>query len=356
MGLEQPITSLAFSIPQSTASPPPGFELAFAAILITIMAGGIAFGVGMAIRSRRLSDIGKEELLAAVINSALLGAFLALIALINGVYLDYSSSYAATGSGALANCTAAAASVSSLNISAAPMASYFASCEYSTGAQALQNASNSLLQSQVALGYLSSITLNLPGADISPFSGFGSVLSSLSQASAAISAFFAAASLYSSVFSELSNLAMAIGLPAGFLLRAFYPTRRLGSLLLALSFAIIAVLSLCAIASSASVENAIFKAGQVAGASSALSDYAAPAMQADPNDSGFYTTVRSMFASGQLTSYANALAGAAWSLVSYCALAFAILPLISVLLSLSFSWALAGALELDGLSSIYKYS
>jgi len=333
---------------------PAGFEAAFAAILITILAGGIAFGIGLALRSRRLSGFGKEELLASVINAALFGAFFGMIALINGVYLDYSSSYAASGSSVFSNCTVASALVS--NMSSTPLAPVFASCEYSLGAMSLQQAAQSLLSSQMALGYLAGISVNLPGASISPFAGFDSAASTLSKSLDAIYAFFAAASLYSSALGAFSSLAMSIGFPAGFLLRAFYPTRRLGSLLLALSFASISIMPLCALASAQSVDTAIYKSGQLVEASKSFNDYAAPALAADPNDTGFFSTVRSTFSSGQLTSAANALASAAWSLASYCALAFAILPLISAILSLAFALALAGALDLEGLSSVYKYS
>ncbi|HQT44890.1 MAG TPA: hypothetical protein PLO51_02850, partial [Candidatus Micrarchaeota archaeon] len=162
--------------------------------------------------------------------------------------------------------------------------------------------------------------------------------------------------LYSSIFSMFSSLAMAIGFPAGFLLRAFYPTRRLGSMLIAMSFGAIAVLSLCALGTAQSVDNAITKSDELASSADSFSDYVSPALSANPNDSGYYSVLRGYFPSGDLASKSNALAGAAWSLVSYCALAFFILPLVSIILALSFSYALSGALDLDGISSAYMYS
>ncbi len=345
------LNTLAFSLSNTPVSAPPaGFELAFIAILVTIMSGGIALGIGIGIRSRRMSDFGKEELLSAVINSALLGAFFGLISIINGVYFDYSASAPAM----LKNCTMLSNSIS--NVSSAPLASVFASCEYSLAGVKLQGAIEGLLKSQVGLGYLTKITLNLPGASISPFAGFDSVLASLSESSIALSIFFSAANLYSGIFSAFSSLAMAIGFPAGFILRSFYPTRKLGSLLIAFSFGSIAILSLCALGTSKAVETAMLKSDELASISSSFSTYLSPALQADPNTAGFFTTLRSMFLSGELTTRANLLLGSSWSLVSYCALAFAILPAISIILTISFSYSLASALDIESVSAVYRYT
>ena len=181
------------------------FSIVFSALLI---------GLGKAISSKKLEQFGFEELIQAIVNSALVGSFAAAIIVLSSISSDSVDSSLPCSQQELINTTV---------------------CIYEN----FSTESLSLIQKETRLseivGYYSTASVNFPSFSITPLSGISSNLHSLdleySKTSASLSLF----SLILSILRDLDSTLLSVVLPLGVIFRSFYPTRKLGGYLLAFS-------------------------------------------------------------------------------------------------------------------------
>ncbi len=223
-----------------------GYSIAVSLIAIMIGIGGIIFGVGYAMDSRKLKSFGHDELIQSFINGVIVGSLFlffspngAGIGIING--LVTSSNATATCSGYLSSNYAICFAYNYL-VGITPVRIN------NVGYPSLLESSLELLvpisSLYVVLGMVSSAQLNVGVASIS----FSTVLAPvLSQEDFIISTLtFAIIGIYtqSALLSVVSVVAIPLLLPIGIVLRTFYPTRKLGGTTIAIAIGLFAVFPL----------------------------------------------------------------------------------------------------------------
>lgn len=209
---------MPFSIGMQQSSP--GFDLAIIAATISILIGGILFGVGLGFGIRRIRLLGAEEIGQGIISAAMVGCLISFALLLD-------STTASLVPSALPSCP------SIQNPSSSPY-SYYA-CNLESLQSSLLNLASSISRAGDIAGFASSLRLSVGVISAQPFFALESASQGLYGAS------FQAHSLASLAFFEaqlalfIQISALAVLLPAGLLLRTFFATRRLGAAAMALA-------------------------------------------------------------------------------------------------------------------------
>jgi hypothetical protein len=203
------------------------FEPAMLAAAISILLGGMLFGVGIGFSLRRIRLLGAEEIGQGIISAALVGALFTFSAI-----LDSSVSSIVPSSGVPA-CPAIQ------NPTGSPHSYY--SCHLQSLSDSLSSLFLSLSRTAGITGFASSLRLDVGVVSAQPFFA-------LEEASHQLSAIAGAAGTLSSLASAelqailfLKDSALAVFLPAGLLLRTFFATRKLGAAAMAIAISAYAV-------------------------------------------------------------------------------------------------------------------
>ncbi len=223
-----------------------GYGIAVSVIAIMIAVGGIVYGLGYAMDSRKLKDFGMAELQQSLINGVIVGVLVAafapgglIIGVINGIV------------------GGAAPGISCNSLTSANMAICFAS-DYLAGLKpiAINGASYpSLLEDTLlllvplsvayaALGLVSSLTLGVGVASISLSSAFHPLLAQLGYVIEALTLALTGIYAQSALLDVIAVIAVPVMLPVGIVLRTFYFTRRLGGAVMAIAIGLFAVFPL----------------------------------------------------------------------------------------------------------------
>ena len=190
---------------------------------VAILIAGIAFGLGVAVRSKRLRDFGKEELFQVIITLAIIGVVMAVVQAIDSTvdmaYNNVNISYSCNTT----NITGHTSKV--LNTSL---------CLCENNLDYINTLSYDMMRSQYILGYLSKIGVHLGVISAEPFTGLGEFVHYIG--SHLTLAFITSSLLWFEdvTLRLIAYLAMPIFFPLGLLLRLFFPTRRLGAVLIAI--------------------------------------------------------------------------------------------------------------------------
>ncbi|MBM3228834.1 hypothetical protein FJZ26_00220 [Candidatus Parvarchaeota archaeon] len=328
------------AISLATAAVPQNYNLAISAIAITIMAGGIALGVGIALQNRRLKNFGVEELAQSVLNAALLGSIAALLALLGTVGTEF------VPQGEYAAC---------MQNQGATGAAAFAICINWAIADGLYKAGATSLQSAQIIGYVAKMIVSVPGLSNQPFysSEFSAQL--LSSMTGILYAFAAIANLHAGFFEFAYGIALSVALPAGFFLRSFHITRALGGALIGFSVAILTVYALCFVAIGGKLALLEQSIGEAGGQAAQFNSDFGSVLEAAPTDTGFFATVQQLMAQGQLTARTGQLLAAFSQLLSQLALYIIVLPLAGLALSLAFGLAISRTLGGQIITQTYEY-
>ncbi len=223
-----------------------GYGIAVGVIAIMIAVGGIIYGLGYAMDSRKLKEFGMTELQQSLINGVIVGVLVAAFApggLMAGIINNVVGS------------TAPGLSCSALT--STNMAICFAS-SYLVGLRPITingAAYPSLLEDTLLLlvplsitytviGLVSSLTLSVGVASISLSSVFHPLLAQLGYVIEALT--FALTGIYaqSALLDVIAVIAVPVMLPVGIVLRTFYFTRRLGGAIMAIAIGLFAVFPL----------------------------------------------------------------------------------------------------------------
>jgi len=248
------VADMLMQSPFEASSASANFDIAIVAATISILIGGILFGVGLGFGMRRIRLLGAEEIGQGIISAAMLGALVAFTLLLN-------STFSSLPLASPPSCPQISAPLSS------PHAYY--SCNLAALELSLRNLASLLLRAADITGFASSLQLSLGVIVAQPFFALQSFSQQLSGASYLIYA----ASALSFLELELSNFirasALIVFLPAGLLLRTFFATRKLGAAAMAIAIAAYAVYPLL-FTYTFSVSGAL---GEISAASAAASSF-----------------------------------------------------------------------------------
>ena len=216
------------------ASPFGAYGLSISVLLVGIMlaVGGIVYGLGYALSEKSFKEFGRNEIVQSLINGALVGGFLILFA--NGGVMN-----SFINSVTLANGTA------------------FTCDSFMQGNTAICFAYNYLVgtnQYYFLGGYHDSVLKSVTTMVVSLSSLYavlgifkiflGPILAQLQSAVQVLGAAAISATVQASVLAVVAVSALTAILPLGLVLRTFYPSRRLGSFLIALAISLYVVLPL----------------------------------------------------------------------------------------------------------------
>lgn len=203
------------------------WTLATDLVIISILLAGIALGIGRALGSRKLWAWGAEELGQAIFNAAILGALVGMTAMASA-FVSFT-----VPDGTIFNCASSAAIAN-----ATPHAAMNASlCTLEAAAADAQNVSSALMSHSYKFAYLSGLTLSANVLTATPFKALEWPAHAYADWTATLS------NLQSSLETQRQFLAMTamqgfnLFLPAGLLLRMFFPTRKLGAAIMGAAIA-----------------------------------------------------------------------------------------------------------------------
>ncbi len=220
-----------------------GLEIAIAIIAIMMAIGGIAIGLGFAFNNNKLKEFGKEELFQSVINGALVGGFVVLFlpsglitSIVNAITLSNSTSISCQG-------------FMSQNYAICFAYNYLSGSGYtlngvyhgSINSQSI-NLMLGFLTVNTILGIVSGLSISLPIVSISFSSVIGPLLSQAQFFVKAFTTISISALVQSSLLIFIATSAITVILPAGLILRTFYPTRKVGGFLIAASIGLYVIL------------------------------------------------------------------------------------------------------------------
>jgi len=208
---------------QEFASGSATFDIAIIAATISILLGGILFGVGLGFGMRRIRLLGAEEIGQGIISAAMVGALFAFATLLDST----------TASLAPSSSVPACAVIQ--NPSSSPFAFY--SCHLYSLSASHSQLSSSLSRSADVAGFVSSLRVDAGVISAQPFFAAEEASRSLSEASHSASQSSALAFFELELANLVRSSALLVFLPAGLLLRTFFATRKLGAAAMALAIA-----------------------------------------------------------------------------------------------------------------------
>ena len=198
------------------------YDIAIAAATISILIGGILFGVGLGFGLRRMRMLGAEEIGQGMVSAAMVGGLLAFTLLINSTVPSLVPALAAT-------CDSVD------NPTGSPYAYYMCNLE------AMQNSyrtlSNSLSRAAQITGFASSLQVDIGVVAAQPFFALQSASKELHSASQQAGWQSALAFTEFELADVVRASALSIFLPVGLILRTFFATRKLGAAAMALAIA-----------------------------------------------------------------------------------------------------------------------
>jgi len=195
-----------------------------ATLAITIAA--IAIGLGIALKSKRITDFGKEELFQVFITLALIGIVVSLIqgidSTVDAVYTEYTN----------LSCDEFSFVSSEVHTSKAIDMSM---CVCNKTLFYLDNISFNIIQTQFILGYLSKLGMNFDVISAQPFHSLTYYIDYMNNHLTLALNTKSLVVLTQVILQMIAVLAIPTLFPIGLFLRLFFPTRRLGAILIAIS-------------------------------------------------------------------------------------------------------------------------
>jgi len=189
-------------------------------IVLLITFAGIIYGLGVALGSSKLKRFGANEIIQGIINAAIVGVIIGVVALIS----TFSSGFYQHKA-----CGTANESV------------YWLECSYSSLSQNLSLTNQELIETSYMVGYYQSIVLSFGNNNannsiqIQPLKYLDGVLRSFDATMVMFNLIYTGIGLDIIIFATIGSVAMTFILPFGILLRSFFATRKLGGFLIALS-------------------------------------------------------------------------------------------------------------------------
>lgn len=200
------------------------YDIAIAAATISILIGGILFGVGLGFGIRRMRLMGAEEVGQGIISAAMVGGLLAFTLLINSLVPSL------VPQGVSASCPSVQSPTGS------PYEYYM--CNLEAMQAAYSSLSGSLSRAAQITGFASSLELDVGVVAAQPFFALQSASRELHSASQQAIWQSALAFFEFELADAVRSSALALFLPAGLILRTFFATRKLGAAAMALAISV----------------------------------------------------------------------------------------------------------------------
>ncbi len=203
------------------------WTLAIDLVVISILFAGIALGIGRALGSRKLWAWGAEELGQAIFNAAILGALVGLT-VTSSVFVS-----STVPAGTILNCNTTA-NISSAATHSAMNASL---CTLEQAAGGAQNVSMALMSHSYKFAYLSGLTLSANVLTSTPFKALEWPARTYADWAASLANTQALLQTQREFLAMTAMQGFNLFLPAGLLLRMFFPTRKLGAAIMGAAIA-----------------------------------------------------------------------------------------------------------------------
>jgi len=221
-----------------------GFNIALAALTIMIGIGGIVLGLGYATNNRKLKEFGFDELNQSVINGLLIGGMLAL-------FLPSGAITSLINSITLSNATVQCPQYLSSNSAICFAEGYLTGNGYTLNGvfhPSILSQSTTLivglLSLNTVLGLLASLDINLLAVSFSLSQAIAPIISQVQLLIKTLTTISISVLVQSSILSAIAASATTVILPAGIILRTFYPTRKMGGFLIGSSIGLYVVFPL----------------------------------------------------------------------------------------------------------------
>lgn len=223
-----------------------GFTIAVYVISIMIAISGISLGLGYALGEKRLKEFGRDELYQSVINGALVGGMMALFS--SGGIVGGLIGSLTLVNGTSLSCSQFVASNPAICLSYDYLAGTQGYSFMGVPHQSILSMSTSTLTSlfglDAVLGTIASLRINVLVFSFSFNYIMAPIINEIQYVIKLLSTVAIGALVQASVLVFIAVGTLSLILPAGLVLRSFYPTRKLGGFLIALSLGLYVVLPL----------------------------------------------------------------------------------------------------------------
>lgn len=223
-----------------------GFAISIYVISIMIAISGISLGIGYAINEKKFKEFGKNELYQSVINGVIIGGMLALFSgggilgtVINSITLTNGTALSCTSymQGNPAICL-------SYDYLVGPNGYTFMGIQHSSILTTSTTMLTSLLGLDTILGIVGAFKINFLFVTLSFSYVVVPIINEIQYIIKILTTVTLSAVVQASVLSFIAIGTLTLILPTGLILRAFYPTRKLGGFLIALSLGLYVILPL----------------------------------------------------------------------------------------------------------------
>lgn len=209
-----------------------GLNVSVLLVSMMLAIGGILLGIGYTLNDKRLKEFGKSEILQSLINGALVGGFLLLF--VNGGVVDSFVNSLVLSNSTSISCASFLQGNSAIcfayNYLIGPKQYYYQGVSHFSVLSSLLLIIAALISLYAVLG--------LYKLFLSP------VLAQIQSAVQMLGTAAVSVTVQASVLMFISVSALTLMLPAGLVLRTFYPTRKMGSFLIALTIGLYLILPL----------------------------------------------------------------------------------------------------------------
>lgn len=223
-----------------------GFTIAIYVISIMIAVSGISLGIGYALNEKRFKEFGKEELYQCIINGALIGGMIALFS--SGGIVSNMISSVTLVNGTSLNCSAVIAQNPAICLSYDYLAGTGDYAFMGVQHQSIFSMSTSMITGlfglDAILGIIAAIKINLVIVTLSFNYVIAPIINEIQYLIKILSTIAISSLVQASVLVFIAIGTLSLILPVGLILRSFYPTRKLGGFLVAISIGLYVVLPL----------------------------------------------------------------------------------------------------------------
>jgi hypothetical protein len=190
-----------------------GMEIAALVVTASIVLAGILIGVGRAFSYKRIENFGIDELIQSVINAAIIGAFAAIIELVNSVSSSVIEGVCGEG----------------------PTVIEQLACIMETTKVEVFSLFQELIRLTNTIGYYQSLTLDFNVLVVQPFTNLSALSAIFSIQLLLLQLIMVFVDLNVQILNFIGQNALLLLFPIGLVFRTFFATRRVGGFLIGLA-------------------------------------------------------------------------------------------------------------------------
>ncbi len=225
---------------------PYGFSIAVYVISIMIAIGGIALGLGYALNEKRMKEFGRRELYECAINGAIVGGLFLLF--VSGGPVSAAINQLTLSSNTTLNCGPYMADNAAMCLSydylVSPQPYTFTGVVHTSVLSQVGSTITGLMILNGILGGIAGGSVDLIVVQFSASYAITPIISEITYIVKILSTVAISVTVQAAVLEFAAAGVLTVLLPAGVILRTFYPTRKLGGFLMAVSIGLYVVLPL----------------------------------------------------------------------------------------------------------------